>query len=170
MSKCVWLTGLPSSGKTTIANRLKELIPNSVVLDGDTLRDTYLGQDVGFSKKDRFKHILRMGTIAKLFTDNGTYAICAFVSPDRKARDKVRELFKDGDYVEIFVDADVNECIKRDVKGMYARALRGDIDNFTGIDGPYDVPRVTELTVDTQLETVEESVQQIIEYIEHKEL
>lgn len=163
--KCIWLTGIPCSGKTTIARELDKLLANSVVLDGDDLRATYLGQDVGFSAKDRFKHILRMGEIAKLFVDNGTYAICAFVSPDRKARDKVRKLFKEGDFIEVFVDADANECARRDVKGMWARALRGEIDNFTGFDGPYDVPKYPEIILNTEELSVVDCVTLLVDEI-----
>lgn len=92
--KCIWLTGIPCSGKSTIARNLEKKLPNSIILDGDELRATALGKNVGFSKEDRYQHILRMGTIAKLFVDKGFYAICSFVSPDEKARDEVRDLFE----------------------------------------------------------------------------
>jgi len=163
--KCVWLTGLPCSGKTTIANELNKVLTNSVVLDGDDLRSTYLGKNVGFSPQDRHDHILRMGEIAKLFVKTGTYAICSFISPEAKARDMVRELFNDGDFIEIHVSASKDTCAERDVKGMWKRAMNGDITHFTGFDAPYEEPINPEYTAFTELSTIKECVDDIIDIL-----
>lgn len=161
--KCIWLTGLPCSGKTTIAKELKKYYKNSSLLDGDVIRDTFLGKDVGFSPEDRKKHILRMGTIAKLMVDSGTTVICSFVSPDPLVREEVREMFEKGEYYEIHISTPVEECEKRDVKGMYAKARQGIIKNFTGIDAPYEAGNKIDFEMDTTNLTLKESVEKILE-------
>jgi len=157
-SKCIWLTGLPCSGKTTIAKQLEKHYSNSIVIDGDEIRNTPLANTAGFSQEDRKNHILKMGHLAKMFTDTGVTAICSFVSPSEVVRQEVRSSFNDGDFIEVHVDATVETCIERDVKGMYAKALKGDIKNFTGIGAGYDIPTTPGLTLNTDKHTVEECV------------
>jgi adenylylsulfate kinase len=160
--KCIWITGLPCSGKTTIANQLKKYYENSCILDGDIIRNTILGQDVGFSVEDRKKHILRMGTIAKLMVDSGLTVICSFVSPDPAVREEVRNMFGPNRFFEIYLSTPLEECERRDVKGLYAKARSGEIKNFTGIGAPYNPGTLFELKMDTTNLSIEESVQTII--------
>lgn len=162
MAKCIWLTGLPCSGKTTIAEQLIKYFPKAQLLDGDVIRDTPLAKDVGFSPEDRAKHILRMGQLAKMFVDNDVTSVCSFVSPQKEIRDQVRNMFNEGEFIEVYVSTLVEECAKRDVKGMYARAYAGEIDNFTGVQADYEAPSAPEITMDTTNMTVEESVQTIV--------
>lgn len=163
-AKCLWFTALPCAGKTTIARKLLRYFPKAQLLDGDEIRNTPLAKDVGFSPEDRAKHILRMGQIAKMLVDNGVTAICSFVSPSREIRNQVRDMFNDGDFLEIFVDTPIDVCVKRDVKGMYKKALSGEIKNFTGIQAPYEAPESPELTVYTHKESVEESVKKVLDF------
>lgn len=148
-ARCVWFTGLPCAGKTTLALALKKYIPNCMHLDGDYIRAGALGQNVGFSEEDRKNHILRMGTIAKLAVDSGVTVLCSFVSPDEDTRLEVRRMFRIGEFVEVFVDTDFDVCEERDVKGMYAKARSGQISNFTGVDAQYDRPAAPDIVVDT---------------------
>lgn len=160
--KCIWLTGLPCSGKTTIANSLKPYFKNSAILDGDIIRGTILAKDVGFSSEDRKKHILRMGTIAKLMVDAGSTVICSFVSPDPIVRQEVRSMFAEGEFYEIHLSTPLEVCEQRDVKGMYAMARKGEIKNFTGIDAPYDAGSNADLTLDTSKLTIEQCLNKIL--------
>jgi adenylyl-sulfate kinase len=149
-TKCIWFTGLPCSGKTTLALALKKYIPCCMHLDGDDVRATALGENVSFDPEDRKNHILRMGAIAKIAVDSGITVLCSFVSPDRKTRDEVRQMFDVDEFVEVFVDADVTVCERRDVKGMYAKARSGQIVNFTGVDARYEPPLNPEIVIDTR--------------------
>lgn len=148
-AKCVWLTGLPCAGKTTIGKLIVEKLPNSVLLDGDELRATALGKNVGFSPEDRANHIRRMGAIAKLMVDNGISPICTFVSPEAAIRDEVAELFEPGDFKEVWVDTPADVCAERDVKGMWAKAKAGEIKGFTGYDAPYEIPEAPHFILPT---------------------
>ncbi len=163
----VWFTGLPCSGKTTIADKLAKVLREKQVkverLDGDIVRKS-LTRDLGFSKEDRDMNIERITFVAKLLTRNEVTVLATFVSPYIARRKQTREEI--GDYIEVYVDASVDECIKRDVKGMYRKALAGEIKNFTGIDDPYEVPPNPEITVYTEDETVDESVQKVYSYLE----
>jgi len=165
----VWFTGLPCSGKTTIADRLAEILREKGKkverLDGDIVRQG-LTRDLGFSKEDRDKNIERVTFVAKLLTRNDVIVLATFVSPYRDRRQKTREEI--GEYVEVYVKASVETCIKRDVKGMYKKALAGEIINFTGIDDPYEEPVNPEIVVDTEHESVEESVKKVLNYLEKK--
>jgi len=165
----VWFTGLPCSGKTTIADRLAEILREKGKkverLDGDIVRQG-LTRDLGFSKEDRDKNIERVTFVAKLLTRNDVIVLATFVSPYRARRQKTREEI--GEYVEVYVKASVETCIKRDVKGMYKKALAGEIINFTGIDDPYEEPVNPEIVVDTEHESVEESVKKVLNYLEKK--
>jgi len=158
----VWFTGLPSSGKSTLAQRLKdELIKRGLrveVLDGDVVRE-HISRGLGFSKEDRDENIRRIYHVAYLLKRNGVVVITAAISPYREIRQEARELLKD--FVEVYASCPVEKCIERDVKGMYKKALAGEIKNFTGIDDPYEPPENPEVVCETDKETVEESVKKI---------
>ena len=159
----IWFTGLPCSGKSTIANRVAEILRNKGYkveqLDGDVTRK-YLSKGLGFTKEDRDENIRRVGFVAKLLTRNGVFVTAAFVSPYREIRDEIRKEI--GNFVEVYVKCPVEVCIERDVKGMYKKALKGEIKNFTGIDDPYEEPLNPEVIVETDKETVEESVGKVM--------
>ena len=162
----VWFTGLPCSGKTTIADKLAKVLKEKgrkvERLDGDIVRKG-LTRDLGFSKEDRDMNIERVTFVAKLLTRNDVIVLATFVSPYIARRQQTREEI--GSYVEVYVDASVEECIKRDVKGMYKKALAGEIKNFTGVDDPYEAPPSPEITVYTEKESVDESVEKVLEYL-----
>jgi adenylyl-sulfate kinase len=164
---CVWFTGLPCSGKTTIADLVAEELRKKNLrverLDGDIVRQS-LTRDLGFSKEDRDKNIERVTFVAKLLSRNGVAVLVSFVSPYRRARNKARE--ECTNFVEVFVDTPVEECEKRDVKGMYAKARAGEIKDFTGVDDPYEHPESPELVLETVETTEEECCRQVIEKME----
>lgn len=159
----VWLTGLSGAGKSTIAlgleAELKRLNKKVEVLDGDVVR-TNLSKGLGFSKEDRDTNIRRIGFVSKLLTRNGVTAIVAAISPYRDVRDEVRADI--GDFVEVYVDCPLDELVKRDVKGLYAKAIRGEISNFTGVSDPYEEPLKPEVVAATHQESVEESVDKVL--------
>jgi len=165
----VWLTGLSGAGKTTIARRLEdELLARHgkvEVLDGDIVR-THLSKGLGFSKEDRDTNIRRIGFVCKLLSRNGVPVISAAISPYRAVRDEVRADI--GDFVEVFVDCSLDELVRRDVKGLYAKALRGEIEHFTGISDPYEPPLNPEVVVHTELETLDESVAKILHTLDER--
>jgi adenylyl-sulfate kinase len=167
----LWMTGFSGAGKTTIAleleRRLKEMGVRFERLDGDTVREG-LTRDLGFSKEDRDKNIERVTFVAKLLSRNGVGVIASFISPYREAREKVRG--ETTNFIEVFVNAPINVCIERDVKGLYKKALAGELPNFTGIDDPYEEPINPEITVNTATETVDDSVNAILAYLESREL
>ncbi len=148
----VWFTGLSGSGKSTIAKRVEEALHrdgrHTYALDGDNLRHG-LNRDLGFTDADRVENIRRAGEVARLFLDAGLVVLCSFISPFRAERRMVRDLIGAGDFVEVFVDAPVEECIRRDPKGLYARALRGEIANFTGVGSAYEPPEAPDLHLRT---------------------
>jgi bifunctional enzyme CysN/CysC len=162
---CIWLTGLSGSGKSTIADalekRLVALGKHTMLLDGDNMRHG-LNRDLGFTDLDRVENIRRVGEVAKLMTDAGLIIIASFISPFKAERALVRSLLSEREYFEIFVDVPLEECIKRDPKGLYAKAVRGDIPNFTGINSPYEVPENPDLTIDGLTMSVEEAVDAIL--------
>jgi adenylyl-sulfate kinase len=159
----VWFTGLPSSGKSTLARRLEQelnkLDLHIEVLDGDEVR-LRLSKGLGFSKEDRDENIRRISYVANIVTRCGSVAITCAISPYREIRDEARNEI--GNFVEVYVKCPVEECIKRDVKGLYNKALSGEIKNFTGISDPYEEPHNPEVIVETNIETHEESVEKII--------
>ena len=163
----VWFTGLPCSGKTTIADELADILKkkglNVERLDGDIVRKD-LTNDLGFSKKDRDENIRRVTFVAKLLTRNNVIVLAAFVSPYSKRREKTRKEI--GEFLEVYVKCPVEECIKRDVKGMYEKALRGEITGFTGVDDPYEEPINPDLVLETHKESVEESVNKVLSLME----
>jgi len=159
----VWFTGLPCSGKTTVADRVADALKKQghrvERLDGDTVRKG-LTSDLGFSKKDRDENIKRVTFVAKLLTRNDVMVLATFVSPYRERRRLTREDI--GSFMEVYVRCSVEECMKRDVKGMYRKAMAGEIKDFTGVDDPYEEPENPELILDTDRESVEESVEKVL--------
>jgi adenylyl-sulfate kinase len=167
----LWMTGLSGAGKTTIAKALEPILRQRGLrferLDGDTVREG-LTRDLGFSKEDRDKNIERVTFVAKLLTRNGVGVVASFISPYREARAQVRA--ETTNFIEVFVNAPLEVCAKRDVKGMYAKAFRGEIANFTGVSDPYEAPENPEIVVHTDQETLEESVAKIVAYLEARGL
>ena len=166
----LWFTGLSGSGKSTLANALNENLHSKKIstylLDGDNIRYG-LCKDLGFSDKDREENIRRIGEVANLFMNAGIVTITAFVSPFKSDRDKVRKIIGK-DFIEIFCAANIEICEKRDTKGLYKRARKGEIDNFTGISSPYEVPNNPEIIVETGSLTLNASVKQIMKYLDEK--
>ena len=165
--RTVWLTGLPCSGKTTIANAVAERLGGEVeVLDGDEVRE-FLSRDLGFSKDDRDTQVLRVGWVAKTLASHGVTVLVSLVSPYAEARDKVRALHGEAGagFYEVHVATPVEVAAGRDVKGMYAKAFAGEIAHFTGVDDPYEPPSFPDLVIHTQDETVAESAARVLELI-----
>ena len=167
----LWFTGLPSSGKSTIAFTLEHALVErghlSYVLDGDNIRHG-LNKNLGFSPEDRTENIRRIGEVAKLFTDAGLVVFTSFISPYRADRDLVRSIHDAGRFIEVHVNASVDTCESRDVKGLYKKARAGEIKEFTGISAPYEAPLTPELTIDTNGEPVEKSVEQLVTFLTAK--
>src|SRR5208282_1602895 len=167
--RVVWLTGLSASGKSTIATELERelfrLGQHVYVLDGDNMRHG-LCSDLGFSPHDRKENIRRIGETAKLFVEAGIICITAFISPYRSDRDLVRQILKPGMFVEVYVNAPLEVCERRDPKGLYAKARAHQIKEFTGVSAPYEAPASPELEVRTDQLSVAESVARIIEYLQ----
>ena len=170
-SVVLWLTGLSGSGKSTLAQglerRLVERRISAYVLDGDNLRHG-LSQDLGFSPEERRENIRRTGEVARLFVDAGVIVICALVSPYRSDREALRALLEPGDFVEIYVKASLSVCQARDPKGLYGKALSGEIGNLTGIADPYEPPETPELVLDTEIQGPEESVEEVLGFLERR--
>ncbi len=158
----VWFTGLPCSGKTTIAKEVKKILEEKNIdvelLDGDTVRDYIKNKD--FSKEGRNKHLRYIALMAKLLAQRGVVVLCSFVSPYRENRDFARSICNN--FIEVYVNTPLEICIKRDVKGMYKKALAGEIKGFTGVDDPYEEPENPELVIETQNESVAESAAKVI--------
>ncbi len=167
----VWLTGLSGSGKSTIAVAAEAALiqrgRSAYVLDGDNMRHG-LNHNLGFSPEDRTENIRRIGEVAKLFTDAGIIVITSFISPYRADRDAVRELMDEGDFVEVLVDASLETCESRDVKGLYKKARAGEIPEFTGISAPYEPPPKPELVLDTNRESIEESTAALLGFLDKR--
>jgi adenylyl-sulfate kinase len=166
----LWFTGLSGAGKTTIANQVEAELRSRgekvEVLDGDVVR-TNLSKGLGFSKEDRDTNIRRIAFVADLLSRNGVVAITAAISPYREIRDEARATMGDR-FVEIYVQASVEECARRDVKGLYEKAFKGEIKEFTGVSDPYEAPLAPEVVVDTENETPEESAAKVLAYVEEK--
>lgn len=169
---CLWFTGLSGSGKSTIANLLEKRLhsegKHTYILDGDNVRHG-LNRDLGFTEADRVENIRRIAEVAKLMVDAGLIVFVSFISPFRSERQFARELFKEDEFVEVFVDTPLKECEKRDPKGLYAKARRGEIRNFTGIDSVYEPPESPEIHLYTTEETSEACVETILHYFRRKE-
>ncbi|MDX8045231.1 adenylyl-sulfate kinase [Gracilibacillus sp. S3-1-1] len=167
-SPVLWFTGLSGSGKSTITVELEKALfeegIRSYRLDGDNIRHG-LNNNLGFSPEDRKENIRRIGEVAKLLNDAGLITLTAFISPYQEDRDKVRELLADGEFVEVYVKCSLESCEARDPKGLYQKARSGEIKGFTGIDAPYEEPTSPELVIDTENSSVEEAVEEIINYL-----
>lgn len=168
---CIWLTGLSACGKSTIAMALEQVLIQkgnlTYVLDGDNIRHG-LNKNLGFSPDDRMENIRRIGEVSKLFVDAGLIVIASFISPYKADRDLVRGLVGEGEFIEIFVDAPVEVCAERDPKGLYKKAMAGEIKGFTGVspDAPYEAPEKPELHIKTDEKSLEDSVSEILSYLE----
>lgn len=165
----LWLTGLSGAGKSTLAHRLEEMLfergCRTYVLDGDNVRHG-LCRDLGFSPADRQENIRRVGAMGKLMTDAGLIVITAFISPFRTDRDSIRALVEAGDFIEVYCDAPLPVCEERDVKGLYQKARKGMIPEFTGISSPYEVPLHPEIIVQTGRESIDSCARHIIDYLD----
>ena len=166
----IWLTGLSGAGKTTLAQALKSELTAAGLpietLDGDEVREN-LSKGLGFSKEDRDTNVRRIGFVARLLARNGVIVLASAISPYRQSRDDVRQSIEnDGaDFVEVFVHAPLATLVERDVKGLYQKALAGEIKNFTGVSDPYEAPLVPDVLVDSAIETVEESAARILDHL-----
>ncbi len=165
----IWLTGLPASGKTTIANKIASILRKKgyrvELIDGDWARKT-ISLGAGYTREERKIHLHRIAWVARLLARNGIIVICSFVSPYRDVRKMIREIIsEEAPFIEVYVKCPLEECIRRDPKGLYKKALRGEIKNFTGISDPYEEPLNPEITVDTVNNSVEENALTIINYL-----
>ena len=164
----LWFTGLSASGKSTIADILEQQLSNknylTYILDGDNIRHG-LNSDLGFSENDRMENLRRIGQVASLFLDAGIIVLSAFISPFKKDRLMVQSLFEEDEFIEIFVDASISVCEKRDPKGIYKKARLGEIKKFTGIDSPYEKPSNPHIHIKTDLISPDEAVDQILFYL-----
>ncbi len=167
----IWFTGLSGSGKSTIANLVEQKLHNNGIktytLDGDNIRKG-INNDLSFAPEDRTENIRRIAEVANLMVDAGLVILAAFVSPYKKDRENIRTIVKDVNFVEVFVNTSVEECERRDVKGLYKKARAGEIKNMTGISAPYEAPEKPDLEISTENETLDDSVNRIIDYITPK--
>ncbi len=167
-SKVLWLTGLSGSGKSTIAKTLEHRLFDAgffpQVLDGDNIRSG-INSNLGFSTEDRQENIRRIAEVAKLYLNSGVICINAFISPTRAIRGLARTIIGREDFIEIFIDAPLEVCESRDVKGLYAKARAGEIKGFTGIDAPYEAPEKPDLTIRTDRLSIQQSVERIYEHL-----
>lgn len=168
----LWFTGLSGAGKSTLASHVQQALHErqirTIALDGDVLR-RHLSKDLGFSPTDRRENIRRVGEVAKLFVDAGMIVLASFISPYESDRRQARELVAEDEFVEIHVRCSLQECERRDVKGLYEKARAGELQNFTGIDAPYEAPTSPEVVVNTEEQSVEESVRQILTVLEERQ-
>jgi adenylylsulfate kinase len=170
-SLLLWFTGLSGSGKSTIANALEQKLYDIGVktysLDGDNIRNG-INNDLTFSPQDRTENIRRIAEISNLMIDAGLVTLASFVSPYKKDRDNVRKIVKDVNFIEIFINTSIEECERRDVKGLYKKARAGEIKNMTGISAPYEVPEKPDIEIKTNKKSLEEAVHDIINFIKPK--
>ena len=166
--KVFWFTGLSGSGKSTIAKGLEEKLHAegffSVVLDGDNVR-TGINNNLGFSDEDRKENIRRIAEVSKLFSSNGVITICSFVSPTEEIRTLARNIIGKKDFLEIFVNTPIEECEKRDVKGLYAKARKGEIKDFTGVNAPFEEPKNADLEIQTKNKSIGGSVNEVLQFV-----
>lgn len=164
----VWFTGLSGSGKSTLAVALeRELHQRGLlcrILDGDNIRSG-INNNLGFSAADREENIRRIAEVGKLFVDTGIITLAAFISPDEKMRQTAASIIGNGDFLEVYVNTPIEACEKRDVKGLYAKARKGEIKNFTGVSAPFEVPENPDISIDTSVTSLEESVQALLSII-----
>lgn len=165
----LWMTGLPCSGKTTIVKDLQKSIPNLAMLDGDELREWFSPKD--FSKEGRDEHNRKVAHLAKLLLKHGVPSAVSLVSPYAENRENARTIIDSGEqFAECYIKCSLSKCEERDVKGMYAKARKGEIKGFTGIDDPYESPENADLVVDTENEPLENSAEQIMSFLNQREL
>lgn len=171
-SVVIWFTGLSGSGKSTISVALEKVLfeqnITSYRLDGDNIRHG-LNQNLGFSPEDRKENIRRIGEVGKLMVDAGVVTMTAFISPYEEDRNTVRDILEDGEFIEVFTKCSLDECESRDPKGLYKKARSGEIKEFTGINAPYEEPSNPEIVIDTENESVEESVEKIVAYLKENQ-
>ncbi len=164
---CIWMTGLSGSGKSTIAQGLEKKLHEqgilTKILDGDNVR-TGINNNLGFSEADRTENIRRIAEINKLFLDAGIVTINSFVSPTKDIRDLAKNIIGEQDFYEVYINASFEECAKRDVKGLYKKAIAGEIKNFTGLDAPFEAPSDAALEIKTAEQNIEESIETIYNY------
>jgi adenylylsulfate kinase len=164
-AKCIWLTGLSGAGKTTIAHalheRLHELNLASVILDGDILRKG-LNKNLGFTDDDRKENIRRAAEMAKIILESRSFVICAFISPTIKIRQLAKQIIGNNNYLEVYVDTPIDVCIKRDTKGLYKKAMNGELKSFVGIDKNYEAPVNPDIKIETLNQNIKENVCKII--------
>jgi bifunctional enzyme CysN/CysC len=167
----LWFTGLSGAGKSTIANIVeKKLVArgrHTFLLDGDNVRHG-LNRDLGFTEADRIENIRRVGEVARLMTDAGLIVLTAFISPFRAEREMVRKMLPEGEFIEVFVDTPLEEAERRDEKGLYAKARAGELQNFTGIDSPYEAPHAPEIRIDTTQLTAEQAADAIVDELDKR--
>jgi len=167
-SKVIWLTGLSGSGKTTIAKALEQMLHSdgflTQILDGDNIR-TGINNNLTFSAEDRLENIRRISEVSKLFLNCGVITINSFVSPTNDIRQMARDIVGTEDFIEVFVNTSLEECERRDTKGLYAKARRGEIKNFTGISAPFDPPVNAEVVLSTEGKTVEECAKELYQFV-----
>lgn len=169
-SAVLWFTGLSGAGKSTVANTVDHLLHqegiHTYVLDGDNIR-MGLNKNLGFSAEDRAENIRRIGEVAKLFSNAGIFVLTAFISPYRADRDKVREILGAGEFIEVYMNASLDTCEKRDPKGLYKKARAGQIKGFTGIDDPYEEPLKPEIVLDGDTKSIDELAQEVVDYLKN---
>ncbi|WP_299061904.1 adenylyl-sulfate kinase [uncultured Polaribacter sp.] len=167
----IWFTGLSGSGKSTIANAVEqELFKKGIktyTLDGDNIRRG-INKDLSFSPEDRTENIRRIAEIANLFIDAGIIVLAAFISPYKKDRENIKNIVNDVNFVEIYIETSVQECERRDVKGLYKKARAGEIKNMTGISAPYEAPENPAIKIETEKESIESAVKRIVDYVKPK--
>jgi len=167
----LWFTGLSGSGKSTIANAVEAALivqnRHTYLLDGDNIR-IGLNRGLTFSDEDRIENIRRIGEVSKLFVDAGLIVITAFISPFQKDRDTVRQLVEEREFIEVFIDTPLEICEQRDPKGLYKKAREGEIQNFTGIDSPYEVPNTPEIHIKNDKISIDKAVEHILRYLKER--
>lgn len=171
---CVlWFTGLSGAGKSTLAAAVERKLYSqrirSYVLDGDNIRQG-LNKNLGFAPEDRTENIRRIGEVSKLLSDAGLFALVACISPYKADRDSVRSMFQEGEYIEIYVKCSIEECERRDPKGLYKKARSGEISNFTGLAAPYESPENPDLVMDTEKRSLAALVETVMQYLEERGL
>ena len=167
----VWFTGLSGSGKSSLANRLEKLLYEqqirSFVLDGDSLRKG-VNKNLGFSAEDREENLRIAAEVAKILVASGSLVLASFIAPTQRNRDLIKEIIGEQDYIEVFVNTSLEECERRDVKGLYKKARAGEIKNFTGIDAPYENPVNPDIEINTEKESLEEATHRIFKLLQKK--
>lgn len=172
-SGVIWFTGLSASGKSTIAHHIENKLYQSgiraYVFDGDNIRHS-LNSDLGFSDYDRKENIRRIVEVARLFVDAGMIVLAAFITPLREQRQYIKKSFQGVKFIEVYVRCDIEECIRRDPKGLYKKAQAGIIKNYTGISSPFEEPENSDIIIDTQKMSIEEAVSKVLDYLQERDI